>query len=392
MSPLFISIRQLPHAFWVLAGATFVNRFGVFVWPFLTLFITRQGNTAAQAGIAVSAYSAGSFAAAWIGGWMADRLGRNVTMGLASIGGAVCMIAMSQATDWRTLAVLAFLTGLVAEAGNPAGAALVQDIVPAELRVAAYAVLRFAVNLGWSLGPVCAGFLAERSFFWLFVVDAATSAFFGIVAWRCLPRGRRTEAHLAGWSVAWASIRRNKPFLALFVACICGAWSFRQTATTFMLHLEQSGHSMSWSGVILAINGIMICTLEVPLALLTSRLGARTMLAIGYTLMGGCYLFLIGASPLWIFVLVMVVFTAGEMFTFSRQQAYASALAPEDMRGRYAGFLSFAWAIGGIVSSMAGLQLYSQHPALVWGISALLGVLASLVILAVRSPHENAQP
>ena len=88
----------------------------------------------------------------------------------------------------------------------------------------------------------------------------------------------------------------------------------------------------------------------------------------------------------------MVVFTAGEMFTFSRQQAYASALAPEDMRGRYAGFLSFAWAIGGIVSSMAGLQLYSQHPALVWGISALLGVLASLVILAVRSPHENAQP
>ena len=43
----------------------------------------------------------------------------------------------------------------------------------------------------------------------------------------------------------------------------------------------------------------------------------------------------------------MVVFTAGEMFTFSRQQAYASALAPEDMRGRYAGFLSFAWAIGG---------------------------------------------
>lgn len=376
----------------MLAGATFVNRFGVFVWPFLTLFITRQGNSAAEAGIAVSAYSVGSFAAAWLGGWMADRLGRNVTMGLASLGGAVCMLALSQATDWRTLSVLAFITGVVAEAGNPAGAALVQDIVPQELRIAAYAVLRFAVNLGWSLGPICAGFLAEKSFFWLFVVDAISSTIFGIVAWRCLPRGRKTEAHLAGWGVAWQSIRLNKPFLALFVACVCGAWSFRQTATTFMLHLEQSGHSMSWSGIILAINGVMICTLEIPLALATSRLAARTMLAIGYTLMGACYLVLMAANPLWIFVVVIIVFTAGEMFTFSRHQAYAAELAPEDMRGRYSGFLSFAWAIGGIVSSAAGLQLYGASPDSVWIVSALLGVVASVVILAVRAPQQNAQP
>ena len=165
MSPLLTSIRQLPPAFWVLTGATFVNRFGMFVWSFLTLYITRQGNSAGEAGIAVSAYSAGSFAAAWLGGWMADRLGRNVTMGLAALGSAACMMAMSQATDWRTLTVLAFMTGMIADSGSPAGAALVQDIVPVELRIAAYAVLRFAVNLGWSLGPICAGLMAEHSFF-----------------------------------------------------------------------------------------------------------------------------------------------------------------------------------------------------------------------------------
>lgn len=369
-----------------------MNRFGVFVWPFLTLFMTRNGNTATQAGIAVSAYSVGSFAAAWLGGWMADRLGRNVTMGLASFGGAICMLAMSQATSWQALTALAFLTGMVAEAGTPAGAALVQDIVPAELRIAAFAVLRFAVNLGWSLGPICAGILAEHSFFWLFMVDAATSAFFGFVAWRYLPRGRRTEAHLAGWGVAWASIRQNAAFLALFVACVCGAWSFRQTATTFMLHLEHAGHPLSWSGIILAINGVMICTLEVPLAVLTSRLSARAMLAIGYTLMGACYLVLLGATPLWMFMVVIAVFTAGEMFTFSRHQAYASSLAPEDMRGRYAGFLSFAWAIGGIISSSAGLFLYEKSPASVWVVSAVLGVVASAIILAVKSPNEDAQP
>ena len=63
---LLSRLHLLPRAFRVLVGATFVNRFGVFVVPFLALFITRNGNTAAQAGLAVAAYSLGGFGAAWI--------------------------------------------------------------------------------------------------------------------------------------------------------------------------------------------------------------------------------------------------------------------------------------------------------------------------------------
>jgi MFS family permease len=142
-----------------------------------------------------------------LGGWMADRLGRNVTMAVSALAGAVCMMAMSQAVDWRALAALAFITGRSRTPGTPASVALVQDIVPSENRVVAYAVQRFAMNLAWSLGPATAGFLAEHSFFWLFAVDATTSAIFGVVAWLFLPRGRKTAREHAGWSHAWQSIR-----------------------------------------------------------------------------------------------------------------------------------------------------------------------------------------
>ncbi len=384
------SFRQLPRAFWILAGATFVNKFGVFVWPFLTLYITRCGNTAAQAGWAVSAYSMGGFCAAWIGGWLADRIGRNVTMALSSLGSAVCMMALSQNSDWHVLTALAFLTGLIAEAGNPAGAALVQDIVPPEHRVAAYAALRFAVNFGWSLGPIVAGLVAEHSFFWLFAVDAMTSAVFGIVAWTSLPRGNKTEAHLAGWPQAWASIRRNRPFLLLCAATVCAAWNFRQTPTTFMLHLKESGHAMKWSGIILALNGFMICALEIPLATLCSRLTSRAMIATGNILMGMSYLVLIGSSPLWVFALCCMVFTLGEMFTFSRHQAYAASLGPDDMRGRYAGFMSFAWSIGGILSSIGGLSLYGLSPTAVWVTCAVIGLLSGGIMWRGRRQEEGA--
>ncbi len=388
---LLSQLHLLPRPFWVLVGATFVNRFGVFVVPFLALFITRNGNTATQAGYAVAAYSLGGFIAAGIGGWMADRLGRNVTMAVSALAGAVCMIAMSQAVDWRALAALAFITGAINEAGSPASAALVQDIVPPEHRVIAYAVQRFAVNLAWSLGPATAGFLAEYSFFWLFVVDAASSAFFGIVAWLFLPRGRRTAREHAGWGHAWQSIRANHAFLALFGACICTAWIFRQTNTTFPLHFERNGLPLHWCGLVLALNGVMICLFEVPLAAGLRLWPVKQVLALGYILMGASFLTFLISGSLTAFVLMMVVFTMGEMSAFSRQQAYSASLSPDDMRGRYVGFLSLAWCAGNTASSALGMPLYDHHPTVLWVMNAVLGIVAALLILYTRKTqlHES---
>lgn len=386
---LLSQLRLLPRPFWVLVGATFVNRFGVFVVPFLALFITQNGNSATQAGFAVAAYSLGGFVAAWIGGWMADRLGRNVTMAVASIAGAGCMIAMSQATDWRMLALLSFITGAITEAGHPASAALVQDIVPQEQRVIAFAVQRFAVNLAWSLGPATAGFLAEYSFFWLFAVDAATSFFFGIIAWMFLPRGHQTPKAQAGWGHAWQSIRQNHAFLALFGACMCLAWVFRQTNTTFPLHFERNGLPMHDCGLVLALNGVMICLFELLLANALRSWPVKLVLALGYVLMSTSFLVFHVSATLTAFVVMMVIFTIGEMAAFSRQQAYGASLSPDDMRGRYVGFLSFAWCTGNTASSALGMMLYDRNPTLLWTINASLGIVAAMLILSTRKVRET---
>lgn len=381
MSSFLHDARRLPGTFWVLVGATFVNRFGIFVWPFLTLIVTRRGNTAAEAGWTIMAYSVGSFIAAGLGGWLADRLGRNITMALSAFGGAVCMMALSQAESWQWLALVSFFTGLLNEAGHPAGNALLQDIVSAEQRVTAFAIQRWAINLGWSLGPATAGFLAERSFFWLFLIDALTSVFFGIVAWKFLPAGRKTEAHRAGWLTAWSSIRRNRAFLALAASCVCLAWVFRQSSTTFPLAFEHSGLPTRWLGLVLGLNGVMICLLEMPLTALTRQFPVRGMIALGYTLMGGSFLLLLGTGGIGMFLTCMVVFTLGEMFSFSRQQAYAASLAEDDMRGRYSGFTSFAWGLGGILSSAVGLQIYDWNANAAWWLTAALGLAAAAILV-----------
>jgi MFS family permease len=380
MPSFFAELRQLPRTYWVLVGATFVNRFGLFVWPFLTLFITRQGNSAAQAGYAVMSYSIGSLLAAFTGGWLTDRVGRNVTLATSSFGSAICMMALSQGQDWRSLAVIAFFTGWVTEAAAPAHSALLQDIVEAELRPTAFLIQRWAINLGWATGPAVAGFLAKSSFFWLFVVDASTSAFFGVIALLYLPTGLRTEASQASWATAWPSIRANRPLLMLALTHLCMVWVFRQTSSTFTLHSEASGLSTEWLGTVLALNGVMICVLEIPLLTLTKHWPVRPMLGAGYLVMGCSYLWLLGQSELWEFFACVILFTIGEMLAFSRQQAYSASLSPEDMRGRYAGFLNLAWGVGGIITSGNALRIYESSPNTIWWSCGAMGLLACVLI------------
>ena len=76
---------------------------------------------------------------------------------------------------------------LVAEAFRPASLTVVADAVPAAQRKTAFAVIRFAINLGMSIGPTVGGLLAATSFRALFYLDGATSiaagALLTVVSW-----------------------------------------------------------------------------------------------------------------------------------------------------------------------------------------------------------------
>ena len=52
---LLSNLKRIPRPAWILFAGTFLNKFGTFVIPFLTLYMTRQGYSISQAGLAISA-------------------------------------------------------------------------------------------------------------------------------------------------------------------------------------------------------------------------------------------------------------------------------------------------------------------------------------------------
>jgi MFS family permease len=378
---LFESVRALPRSAWVLFLGIFLNRFGTFVIPFLSLYLTRKGHTKTDAGVAIGAYGLGTLLACFVGGYLADHIGRRKTIALSMVCGAVTMLALSQASSWWAIVFLVGLNGLCGEAYRPASSALLADLVPNGQRVVAFAMYRMALNAGWAFGPATAGFVASHSFFPLFVGDALTSLLFGIVAWVALPHGVRSKQQDCGWPVAVRDIARNPAFLQYLGASVLIAWIFYQFSTTYGLFVAGLGYSPAVYGALISTNGLIVACFELVVSNFARRFAPRRAMACGYVLIALGFGLNMIVTSVPALALAILVFTLGEMTSIAIGNAYIADLAPENMRGRYMGAYGITWSVALIFGPALGMFLLEKSAVFLWAACALSALIGALVIL-----------
>jgi MFS family permease len=385
---LLAGLRALPRPVWVLFAGTFLNKFGAFVVPFLTLYLTSRGYTAGQAGLAIGAYGVGHLLASLIGGYLADYLGRRKTIVLSMFSGAAAMLLLSQANTLPVIMVLAALAGLTNECYRPASSALLADLVPVSRRITAFAAMRMAFNAGFAFGPATAGFLSTLGYFWLFAGDAATSVLFGLVAWMALPRSLHARPDNATWRAALGTLRRDHKLHQLLLANFAIALLFFQSASTFGLHVTHLGFSAATYGALISMNGALVVLVELPLTTFTRRFPIRRIIALGYLLSGLGFALNAFAHTVPALVLCMILFTLGEVIAMPMASAYIADLAPPEMRGRYMGINGLTWAAALILGPGLGMKLYTANPPAYWTTCAALGAFAAAAIWRVTGPRR----
>lgn len=390
--PLLTTLRSFPRPVWILFAGVFLNKFGTFVVPFLTLYLTRQGFSTGDAGLAIGAYGLGRLGAAFIGGHLADTFGRRKTIVLSMVLAAVSMLLLSQA---RTLPAIVLLTGLASLTGEmylPACSALLADLVPEHQRVTAYAAYRMSFNAGWAFGPAAAAFLAAHSFLWLFVGDALTSVLFAVVAWRWLPRGVRSAQAEAGWGEAWSVLKRDRRILQVALATLFIGLIIHQMVSSYGLHVTTLGFSDATYGVLLSLNGLLVVIFELPLTTWSRRFPSRPVMALGYLLMGAGLVLNAWFHSLPALVIGMIVFTLGEMTFAPVAGAYVASLAPLRMRGRYMGAWGFSNSLSLMLGPGLGMMVFARSPAALWLGCGVLALLAALTIAANGRKREGSLP
>lgn len=188
--------RQLPATVHLLCVGSFINRVGSFVMLFLSIYISEELQLGADfASYCIGAFGCGSVISALIGGQLADQFGRRRTMLLALFGGAATLLVLSQVrTGWLFMVVL-FLFAMVVDMYRPASTALIGDAVSDAQRPHAFGLLYLSFNLGFAVAPPLGGYLAGKSFQYLFWADAATTAMYGVVVLLTIREIRSFPAH-----------------------------------------------------------------------------------------------------------------------------------------------------------------------------------------------------
>ncbi|MGH2541136.1 MAG: MDR family MFS transporter [Actinomycetota bacterium] len=377
------SYRAMPRTAWILFAGTFVLRLGSFIFPFLALYLTDQGLSPAEAGLAITGYGIGGVAAQFSGGLLTDRIGRRNAIALSMLTSAALVLLLLQARSLPSVFLVVVLYSFCAELHRPASAALIADIVPSDHRVAAYAFNRLMFNLAWAIGLAVGGFVAERSFTALFIADAATSAIFGLISLVALPHGTRTskaqEREVGG---AFSAVLRDRGFLLVLAGIFAGSLIYSQTISTFPLWVRDLGYEAAVYGVLQALNGFLVAALELPVTAIALRHPRTRMIALGILLtgagFGGYALFLtfVGMAA------ALVVWTFGEMFASPSAAAFVADRAPAHLRGRYQSSLGITYGLGFVIGPIAGTALYQVAPKGVWVACVGLGLIGSLLAAA----------
>ncbi|MCH0566068.1 MULTISPECIES: MFS transporter [unclassified Streptomyces] len=392
------SVSGLPREFWWLWTSTLVNRLGSFVATFMALYLTLdRGASAFYAGLVASLHGLGGVVSALGGGVMADRLGRRPTMLVAQVATAGSVALLGLVRDPVAIAAVAFAVGMASNASRPAVQAMMADIVRPEDRVRAFSLNYWAINLGFAVSSMAAGFIAEFSYLAGFLAEAGMTLVCALVVFFKVPESRPGPEHAeaAGdGSVRLSTVLADRRFMGVVGLSFLVALVFQQGSVGLPVAMGAAGFTPADYGFAIAVNGVLIVALQIPVTRFIEHRDPRRLLVVSSLLAGYGFGLTAFAGSVGVFALTVCVWTLAEIVNAPTQTGLVVRLSPARGRGRYQGMYTMSWSVAGLVAPlMSGTVIDRFGSAWLWGLTAAVGTVAGVgyALLMRRLPAEGVE-
>ena len=383
-----IAYKEYPSAFKVLVLASFIDMLGGFLlMPFFALYITnRFGVGMTQVGFLFAVNSAGNIFGGMIGGALADKYGRRKLILLGLMVSGVGNIFMGLVDDLNIFFILAAILGFMGSLGGPARQAMVVDLLPREKQAEGFGIMRVAMNLAATFGPLLGGFLATQSYLLLFLSDAVSSLITAVIVFLVIPETKpekskdKQEESFIDHLIGYKEVLKDGIFiLFLSVSAIMVIVYMQMNSTLSVFLRDVHGFPLQSFGLLLSMNAIMVVLFQFWIAKKISKFAPMKVIAIGalfYIVGFGMYGFI---SAFYLFFIAMIFITIGEMIVTPIQQTAVALFAPEDKRGRYMAMFGFHWAIPNLFGVLlAGLVMENIGPNWVWYFAGILSLISAV--------------
>jgi len=400
-----------PADIYALFAVRLVVSAGSFVGPFLAMMLTMKlGYDEARAGVFMSVVSMAAAFGLILGGKLGDSFDRPHVLVALQVTTAGAYVACGiMGFNAVTPFVIAFAMGVL-NGTWPIINAVVADVAPPDRRKEAFSLLYWGNNIGFSIGPLIAGFLFTRAPRALFIGNAAVlfaaAAIVAVFVKGGSLTGSVREGSVvalaetgstdgpAGPSSTWAVFRAN-PILILYAAgSVLTAFVYNQHTFALPIYLNdvlgrKAGPEAF--GAVMMANGLTVVALTAFVTLLSRRLRPLSSVALAsvfYAVGFGGYYF-VGGLPLVLGA--TVVWTIGEILGSTNGNAFIAERAPPAFRSRINSAVSFCYIAGNALAPLAAGPIARYYgSASVWPFVAACAAVSALFMFAIdRMDHRR---
>lgn len=355
------SFSGLSRETWLLSVVMMFNRCGSMAVPFMGLYVTQSlHRSEMDAGLIITLFGIGSILGSATGGKLTDMIGFRPVQILSSIIGGLFFIFFSTITHFSTLCILAVVISFFSEAFRPANFTAVAHYAKKDTITRSYSLNRLAVNIGWSVGISLAGIIASFNYQFLFIVEGGVSIIVGILILLFLPQVKgfiQTAKQNAINMVImkpWKDIFYVKFILLTTVFITCAFLMFRVVPVFF----KEQWHINEFAiGIIIGINGSVIALFEmIMINKIEAKRSPMFFIIIGAILFSISYILLSAPVSFHLVaaVVVIIIFTGGEMFSLPFINTIVISRSNEHNRGLYAAGYTLSWSCAQVIGPLFG--------------------------------------
>lgn len=344
--------------------AKLINSLGVFVFPLLTLILTKKlGLSKQQAGYWIAIAGLVYLPSSIIGGKLTDHFGRKKIIIIFNTLGSIVYIICGFMTESFALIYLIMIACVLMNVADPALNALIADITEPSEREGAYSLIYLGSNIGYAVGPAIAGILFENHLNLLFIGDALTA----LVSTSLLllfvketihntyednTETREEEKRVQG---SLLKVLLDRPILIYFSIILFGYYFvYSQWGFLVPLHMEKilPGHGAKFFGKLTIINGLTVI-LVTPIITSFSRgisnifkiFVAGLLYAVGF----GAFAFI---DVKYMFFLAVIIMTVGEVTITTNCMPFIANHSPASHRGRINSVIPIIMGAGYVIGPL----------------------------------------
>lgn len=399
---IFSIYSGFPRTIYILFICRLINAMGYFVFPFLTLFLTRDLSLSAdKVGLYLMCVEIGRIIGALFGGRFTDIFGRK--RALISFQFAIvvflfpCAFLGNSLIIPKLLTIAAFFNG----ATRPVYDAIMIDMSTPKNRKEIFSFIYLGLNLGFGIGSLVAGFLYTRYIKLLFLGNVAAILIVCIFIYINITETLPYEVRLKNnndkslQKQSLLKILLQKP-IVIYFSLVSILFYLAHSQFFFSLPLQinylfgQIGPR--YFGMVMSFNCFIVVFMTMPVTLVSRQ--NRPILNVTFS----GILFAIGFGMLyWIYqfgwmLVSTFIWTIGEILIRTNAGVYIANHSPATHRGRFNSLVTISESISRIIGPpMLGLVITNLGIRQVWVLIFFISIIATVLMYLIYLAEQGSK-